>query len=423
MFLEIFGIFKAIGQAFQTFWWIVFPVAFYILFIYMWKFYVWKRFIRDVGFTVLEIIPSREIEKSPKIVESLFESLYAVISSKTVFNEYVNGDLYWPSFSFELASIEGSVHFFVRFQSRWKNLVEANFYAKYPDIEIKEVGDYTLDVPKVIPNKEWDLWGCDFYMGKTDPIPIRTYKNFEETITGTMIDPLSAILEVMGKLGPNQQIWFQLIAQPISDTPEKWFGPGKDEVDKILDRAKERASIFGGVGKDISDVISGIPKGLFGGEIEFEEVKKEEKRAKTMIELTPGEQEIVKSIEENIGKAGYRTKMRFIYLGKRENFDKASGVGGFLGSLNQFNDLNLNEFKIDDKSKTYAWFFMVNSRADWRKRRIFFRYRDRDQDGRVFYMSAAELATVYHMPDMSVVAPTLSRVEAKKGGAPTNLPI
>jgi hypothetical protein len=37
--------------------------------------------------------------------------------------------------------------------------------------------------------------------------------------------------------------------------------------------------------------------------------------------------------------------------------------------------------------------------------------------------STEEMATIFHMPDMSVIAPTLQRVTAKRGSAPMNLPI
>jgi hypothetical protein len=46
-----------------------------------------------------------------------------------------------------------------------------------------------------------------------------------------------------------------------------------------------------------------------------------------------------------------------------------------------------------------------------------------DGEGGFLVMSTEELATVFHFPDMNVLAPSLTRVEAKRGGAPSNLPI
>jgi hypothetical protein len=118
----------------------------------------------------------------------------------------------------------------------------------------------------------------------------------------------------------------------------------------------------------------------------------------------------------------YRTKMRFLYLGKKDNFNK-SFVTGFFGAMRQFNDLNLNNLKPNNISKTYAYYVGIDSRSLFRKRKIYKRYRDRDMDGVRFVFSTSELATVYHFPDMGVKAPALSRVGAKTGFAPPNLPV
>lgn len=422
MIADFIQIFRAMGSAINAVWFIVLPVAFYILFRKLWEDYIINRYLKGIKFMLLEITPPREVEKSPKIAESVFEALKAVAGSRTIFDELIKGDILLASFSFEIVSIEGKIHFFIHLRRNWRNLIESAFYAKYPDVEIKEVSDYTLDVPRIVPNREWNLWGTDFEFAKPDPIPIRIYRQFEETITGSMIDPLASLLESMGRVGPGQQMWFQLIVRPMADISKSWVKPGKAEVDKILDRAKEKGSVLADLKKDLSDVVSNIPKAISGSEIEFEEAKKEKKEGKTMIQLTPGEQEIVKAIEENIGKLGFEVKVRFINIAKRDVFDGAH-TGSLFAMLNQFNDLNLNEFKPNDRSKTYAWFFLKNSRLAYRQRKIFIRYRKRDMDDKKVGMSSAELATMYHMPDMSVMAPALPRIEAKKGGAPANLPI
>jgi hypothetical protein len=48
--------------------------------------------------------------------------------------------------------------------------------------------------------------------------------------------------------------------------------------------------------------------------------------------------------------------------------------------------------------------------------------RDSDPQSTRFLFSTEELATIFHIPDMGVLAPSLTRVSAKRGGAPANLP-
>jgi hypothetical protein len=121
----------------------------------------------------------------------------------------------------------------------------------------------------------------------------------------------------------------------------------------------------------------------------------------------------------------FKVKMRYVYVGRREGFDKATAISGFIGGLKQFNDQNLNSFKPNNKTKTKAEFIFTESRLRYQQRRIFRRYIERNPEPSEvrFLMSTEELATVFHIPDMSVTAPALNRIVAKRGGAPSNLPM
>jgi hypothetical protein len=141
--------------------------------------------------------------------------------------------------------------------------------------------------------------------------------------------------------------------------------------------------------------------------------------------LSPGQKKVLEALENNIGKQMFNTRMRHVYIGKRSVFSKQTGVSSFIGAIKQFNDFNLNSFKPEETSKTYANYFMAEERLRFRQRRILRRYRTRDTDPQStrFMLSTEELATIFHIPDMAVMAPTLTRVAARRGGAPMNLPI
>jgi hypothetical protein len=117
--------------------------------------------------------------------------------------------------------------------------------------------------------------------------------------------------------------------------------------------------------------------------------------------------------------------MRFIYLGRIEAFDRSS-VGSFIGGIKQFNDQMINGFKPESTSRTYVLYgFFAKRRLRYRQRRIFSRYKDRDSTSSkdAFTLSTEEMATVFHMPDQSVVAPSMRRTDARRSGAPSNLPV
>jgi hypothetical protein len=422
-FSEIIDVQAIVGgwQIFTSVWFIILPPLFYFLFKILWLDDRNIKFLKSLEHVLLEIIPPREIEKSPKLMESVYSGLSGIFKNPSAKEEFLDG-YFTPRFSLELVGDENGAHMYVRTPKSFKALVEANFYAQYPDIEIQEVADYIEDIPKVIPNKDWDLWGTDFELVKPDAYPIKTYKYFEEDITGKMIDPLSTLFEVMGKLPVGQHIWFQLVIYPEKDA---WANEaGRNTVNLFTRRVTNKKSSFiGSILHDIFDIIRNVFSGMFGGTIEFtssSEAAKEEQPLE--FRLTPVEKQVLTALEENIGKSVFGVKMRYVYLGKRENFDR-SFISSFVGGIKQFNDNNLNAFKPNDVSKTYANYIMKEPRLLYRQRKILRRYKDRDTDGIKFILSTAELATMFHLPDMSVMAPSLPRIESRRGGAPSNLPI
>ena len=428
LFSDIAYFFSAIGSVFSAVfdvWFIVFPPLLWFIFLLLWMKHIQDDFGSKIKWVLLEIVPPRDIEAGPLPMESVFAGFAGVEKGPSMAEEFIKGE-FPVSFSLELVSTEGQVHFYVRTQAGFRNLVEAHFYAHYPNIEITEVPDYVANVPKTVPNKDWDLWGTDFVLVKNDLYPIKTYKYFEESVTGKMIDPLAGLIETMGKIGPGQHIWLQYIVTPLKPTWSKDFGQAY--VDEFLGRVKEKPkSILARLFTDIIDIIVNIGNGLMGKEIAYATGEVAEKKEEQPVEfrLTPGEKDVLKALQANLGKQMFKTRMRHIYIGRREMYSKPTGVSAFIGGIKQFNDQNLNGFKPHDDSKTYANYVMTASRLRYRQRRIFRRYvtRDTDPQSSRFLLSTEELATVFHVPDMAITAPSLTRVTAKRSGAPANLPI
>jgi hypothetical protein len=416
-FLDIFSAFIEIFKSLFEFWWIVLPVLLFFLFKPLWMDFIIqyseKSHLRGLDWTYLEIIPPKNIEKGPRIMESLYQGIAGVVVGINPIDKYIKG-VVLERFSLEIVGEEGVMHFYIRTQKKHRNLIEAQIYAHIPDAEVVEVEDYTKKFPKIIPNRDWDLWGTDIEKVEPDPVPIRTYDKFEESITGTSIDPLAAMAEVIGKLGPGQHIWLQYVLDPQE---EVWKKKYVKIIDKLAKKVEvKEAGIFG----HLADVFANL-FGALWGPIEFSTSEKAQDQP-LEFKLTPGEKELLKATEENFNLNFFRVKMRLIILGRREVFDKAV-VTAFFGSLKQFSDLNHNNLKPNDPSKTYANYVLRKSRLAARQRKIYRRYRDRDMDGKTFHFSSRELATVFHFPNIEVKAPSINQIQAKRGSAPANLPV
>jgi hypothetical protein len=413
-------IFKQVGQIFFDTWWIVLPITFYYLFHLLWVeytgWYAADGWNPSKKWTLLEVIPPREIEKGPKMMESFFSGLAGVLSTYNTFDEYIKGAWFHDRFSLEIVGEEGKVHFYIRAETKHRNMVEAHIYAQYPDAEILEVEDYTKKFPKIVPNRDWDMWGTDFQFVAPNAYPLKTYDKFEESVTGEMNDPIAAFAEVMGTLGPGQHIWIQYMIQPLQ---ESWkLGKEQQEVlNKITGRGADPEP---GFINHLVDVFTHIPTALFKPP-EFPTAAKKEQQP-LEFRLTPIEKEVLKSVEEKLGKNMFRTKMRMIAIARRENFDRAK-VSAITGAFKQVNDMNANQVKPEDVSKTYGKIFFIKRTANFRKRKIYDRYRKRKPDGPLIYLSTKELATLFHFPDMGVKSPSIPRTSAKLGAAPHNLPV
>lgn len=412
--------FEAIGLIWSVSWWWAGPIVLFWLFKILWKKYSLGQYLETMEFVMLEIKPPRNVERSPRTMEQIFAALHGVWSSPNLIDKYVKGRWIQSYLSFEIQGVNGEMHFYVRCERKFRNFIESLIYSQYPEAEIYEVEDYTLSVPKNVPNPEWDLWGVDFKLAKDDAYPIRTYKFFQEDVTKGMIDPLAEIADVIAALPPGQQIWIQIIVTPEPD--KDWQGAAAKLAAKLAGRAiKKEPFIIFRFFTEVWEIIRNSFSYIFKPEIEFASEEKKEEQP-LMFRMTPGEQEVLRAVEESITKKGYRTKLRFIYIGRREGFDRGF-ISGINGAMQQFNDMMLNSLVHDNETKTFANYIWIEPRMRYAQRKIFTRYLDRDMDGPTFVLNSEELATIFHMPDISVVSPAIARVTAKKGGAPINLPL
>ncbi len=404
--------FKMIAKIYSWTWWFVLPPVLFSLFKLLWMKYVHGNYLRSLKYVLLEIKPPRDIERSPRTMEQVFAALHGCWSSPNKIDEYIRGKLQ-AYFSFEIQGINGEMHMYIRCEEKFRNFVESLIWAQYPDAEINQVEDYTLSVPKNCPNAEWDLWGVDYKLVKEDAYPIRTYHKFVEDVTGKMIDPLASVADVIAALPPGQQIWIQMIVTPVRD--DEW----KDSVKKLANKLAKRSEE---VQPNIFQKVMGVFSVLWRYLMNLPEPAKTKEERPIELLLTSTEKEVLKAVEESMNKKAMRVKLRWIYIGKREGFDRGF-LSGINGAIHQFNDLNLNSFTHDNTTKTYANYLFAESRLRWAQRKIFTRYLDRDDAGPTFILNSEELATVWHLPDMSVASPAIERVEAKKGAAPVNLPV
>ncbi len=365
-------------------------------------------------------------EQATKAVEQIFAQMAGTLKGIGFWDKFFFGDIQEP-FSLELVSIGGYIQYIIRTPIFYRDLVESAIYAQYPDAEVTEVEDYTRNVELVFPSDIYDLWGTELILEKSSCYPIRTHEQFEYGLTQSFIDPMAALLEILSKISENEQVWLQLVIKPIGGS---WQKDCERVVKKLIGaKITPEKSALGKLFSPIGSVVGGLFE-IFqhgygidpatGGDATKKDVPS------LMQYLSPGEQEVVKAIQNKYTKIGYKVKFRMIYFGTRETFEKGRGVAAVIGALAQYNTLHLNSFKTAKKTKTKAQYFLVKKRLTTKQRKILRAYQQRSMQqgqGTGFIMNIEELASIYHFPTINVKAQLVKYTETKKAGPPVSLPV
>src|SRR3989344_5539427 len=385
-------IFYAIIKIFLGLWWLWLPVVLIALFIELWTKHLKTTAIKALKWTFLEVKVSRDIEKSPKSMEQIFSGLHGIITRIKFLDKYWKGKVQeW--FSFEIAGIDGAVYFFIRTPEQFRNLVEAQIHAQYPDAEISEVLDYAGPIAKKVPSKTYDIGGAELILEKDDFYPIRTYPFFEEKEEERRVDPMASFLEILSKLKAGENILIQYLMKPTAE--KEW---------------KERGQEF------INNLIKGILVYPIWGE-----KKKEESKA-SVANLTTGEKALIEAIENKMAKLAFKACIRFAYIARSDIFSRAN-MAAINGAFKQFNTVNMNAFKSNGKAGTSADPPFKKRKEFLKKQKFIERYANRKWPKKDFILNIEELATIYHYPILTVLTPTMRRVESKKAEPPVSLPI
>ena len=426
----------------RVWWWFLFPLMLSMQLkpLYLW-WLDWDFAYVKTKWLMLEIIPPKEVLIPFKAMEDVFTTIWPIWDGAVWRERWCDGELdnapYWCSF--EIVSIEGNIHFYLRIMAQHRLMVESTLYGHYPEIEIREVPDYAKNVSLTIPNEEWDVWGEDFILAENPAYPIKTYEKFFEpqgeriSAEEKRMDPILSLLEAMSKLGPGEQYWVQFITMPVKEEDEPDFlKDAKNIINKLSKRPeKKEPGFFEELFHTFSELITGPQKTGTGDSASYEWVPlaKSETGEREMV-ITPGEREIITEIENKIKKPIFRVNMKGIYVAKRENWKSPHRVI-LRAYASHFASLNFNYLRFSGDTRPKVHYIMRKRRAFIRARRNIRNavlrfpphFPNRKKDCAI--LNSEELATLFHFPMKisGLSAPSVERVESKKAGPPPNLPM
>lgn len=383
-----------------------------------WTFFQWVTSNRAAnmarfGTILLELRMPRDTMKTPAAMEAVFSALHLGPGEATWWKRIVLGNTR-PWYSFEIVSLGGRVHFYIWTRDAYRRAIESALYAQYPGMEVIEVEDYSrLIDPSHEPNQ---IVGFEYIKAKEQPYPIRTYVDFgldKPMKPEEQIDPLGQLVELLGALGPNEQLWIQIIARTHKGEKYNKKKPGggaytwKDEAKEVIKSIREEALT------------------------ETESRDSEGKVIKNkVVNPTKGQLEDIAAVDRNVSKLPFDVGIRALYTAPKEHYQGI--VGGYIVSLfKAFHSESLNSLNVapewSNKYAEYPWEdpsghhqeHSMHLMVEMYRRRAFFHSPYR---GNWNVMSTEELATLFHVPSSTIATPNLPRIQSTTGGAPANLP-
>jgi hypothetical protein len=422
---NVLFIFSVIWRFILAWWWFFLPFLLWRPLVFYYFQYMWDNwYIKNVDPILIEIKIPKEIKKPIKAMEQVIESFWTIYDPPDKKEAIFEGK-FLVSFTMEIVSIDGKVHFFIRLPRRMKKIFESAIYSQFPEVEVEEVQDYTKNVPEDIPNKKWDIWGCDITLLNKTYYPIKTYEMFfepsPEIKEEKKIDPLSVLIEGMSDLKEGEQMWFQIRVKPIT-SENNWVQEAQKEISKMAGRYKEKI-------EDKRTIIGEAAKFLIKGDIPFAPLGEEKKEESLPgLKLLQTEQEIIKAITKKISKHGFETNIRFVYVGKREVFSKTR-IRLMINFLSGLSLPGLNGLRVTNTTKVTPPALFRQVKLYKKQRAMFRRYKRRytpyyPLPGGVYVLNAEELATLFHFPS-KIEAPSiaLERIETKTAPPPSFIPV
>lgn len=381
------------------------PFILGLIFWHLWTEYVRREFIYKEEYTLLELKLPKETFKGPSAMELFLSHLYQTSGETTFLDRWWKGKVRaW--FSLEIVSIEGQVKFFIWTRKSLRRLVESALYSQYPDVEIYETPDYAKSIH--YDPKDMKIWTANFTKDTKDVYPIKTYIDYgltrDDLKEEFKVDPMTPMIESLGSLGKNEQIWIQIMIRAHKKEqlkPGTWL--------QVTDAWKD------GIKKEVKEII--------------EKSKIEVGPDFKAIQLTPFENKIIEALERASTKYPFDVGIRALYIAKRDSFVPLAPPG-LISTFRQYKSQNLSGFKPTGGSTNfdYPWLDFKEMRHNLVRKASLGAYKRRCYfyppcNDKPFIMNAEELATIFHLPGSVARTPTLQRVESKKAEAPGNLPV
>ncbi|MDD4995859.1 MAG: TraM recognition domain-containing protein [Patescibacteria group bacterium] len=377
-----------------------FWLPFFVLILFLILFFFLKKYLRRSAqykfsfqraillVTVPKIkMDKEEKEKTPKEmlqpIENFFDNIGGLKAQKGFKTWFLGRS---DHFSFEILSDkQGIISFYVVVPRNLQTFFEQQVHAQYPAAQIEEVDDYNVFLP------HGEVVCASLTLRTYSMFPIKTYNKTET-------DPLNAITNSLSRIAEEDSAAIQIM---VRSAQSGWRQPGI-KVALEMQQGKKLSEALKNMSGGLSKFFSFLTDFIFP-----KSQKKQDKELDKPHQLSPMEQEVVKTIEEKASKAGMDVNIRIV-VSARDKGLAESYLDNIVNAFAQYTGYEYgNGFK----------------KAKMNKNEIIrnFIYRNFNENIS-FVLNTEEMASIYHFPLPTTETPNIRWLMAKKAPAPINIP-
>lgn len=350
----------------------------------------------------LEIIRVSKVEKPEQIegkksqeiwkeeigaMEQLLTALSSIRDTNSFFKKIIYGS---PCISFEIANSAKSeeIIFYIAVPKKFRESVEKQIHSFFPNSVLEKSKDYNIFFPGSF------TCASTLRLKNKYTLPIKTYENLE-------IDPLNAITNALSKLETvSEGAAMQLVMRPAGT---KWRTKGRKIAHEMQQGKQLREADRSMLSKAGREIGTGLIDVLHGPK---KDSLPESSQPKP-VQLTPEEQELVKSIENKAAKTGFKVNIRLIASAATQ--ERAQVILGQLeNAFSQFENGDTNCFQVSRRTK----------RREISYDFIFRNFKPLEAN----ILNNEEIASIFHIPVSSTEAPKIKWLKSNAAPPPIDIP-
>ncbi len=364
---------------------------------------------------VLRLSVPKLNEKGPVAFEQILASLHGLILRAMRSGKK-------ESVSFEIASMDGMIYFYVAVPTHLRTLVSSQIFAQYPEVEIETVRNFFTT--KLIANKK--VLSVSLEPKEPWVFPFKRYPQFEDTTTRVFEDPLGAITSSLSTLHARGDVAvIQWVVSPVgkrwNEVAEKtlrrffrtgvwqwkWFRKMYQWIRISPDRSTRLwrspfwficHAFFLWSSKSLSSDVSRDRSDETEGEVDERTSSGRHDR-----------ETVYGASYDKISRQAFAVNIQAAYIhSDEESLHAEAKLREIAGTFQQFSQPQLN-------------YFTIRNVQEGKNSRIFRNIVARRPD-KPFVLSQEELATMFHLPTQSVSTARIQWVNAPKLEPPANLP-